>query len=60
MDIDGGLLRAGHAYILVVNEGELRLNANAVVLTSRPADGVRVSLWNNIVDSDDYYARTPT
>jgi hypothetical protein len=38
----GGVLKAGHAYLVVVNEGEISLNAHRVTLTSQLDEGLKV------------------
>ena len=50
--MDGGVLKAGHAYLVVVNEGEVSLNANRVVLTDQPHEGMDVALWDNSGERD--------
>ena len=46
----GGVLKAGHAYLIVVNEGEVSLNAQGVVLSVRPFEGESesVGMWGNL------------
>ena len=38
----GGVLKAGHAYLVVVNEGEISLDAHRVTLISQPDEGQAV------------------
>jgi surface protein len=45
--IDGGVLQAGYAYLVVVNEGTVSLNANRVTFTSQPYEGQVVYDWDN-------------
>jgi len=48
-----GYLAAGVPYLVVVDEGELKLDASNVVVHSNPSDGYQVFEW-----SDGYYAFT--
>lgn len=49
--MDGGVLEAGHAYLVVVHEGEVSLNANHVVLTDQPHEGMDVELWDSSAEN---------
>jgi surface protein len=56
-NISGGVLKAGHAYLVVVEEGEVSLDVDRVVLTAQPSEGDVVVNWDTTQAEENVLGR---